>query len=71
MPLVAKNQEFKALHQYFTTRSVNPLRKKQSLIALCCKLIRVFFALGRKQLCYDPSQVTRAFLQTELQIVAA
>lgn len=70
MPLVAKNQEFKALHQHFTTRAVNPLRKKQSLIALCCKLIRVFFALGRKQVHYDPSQVTRAFLQSDLQIAA-
>ena len=70
MPLVANNQEFKALHQYFTTRAVNPLRKKQSLIALCCKLIRVFFALGRKQVHYDPSQVTRAFLQSDLQIAA-
>lgn len=70
LPIVAKNQEFKALHQHFTTRVVNPLRKKQSLIALCCKLIRVFFALGRKQVHYDPTQVTRAFLQTDLQIVA-
>jgi transposase len=70
MPLVAKNPEFKALHQQFTTRPINPLRKKQSLIALCCKLIRVFFALGRKQVNYDPSQVTRAFLQPDLQVAA-
>ena len=70
MPLVAKNQEFKALHQYYTTRAVNPLRKKQSLIALCCKLIRVFFALGRKQVSYDPSHVTGAFSQLDLQTAA-
>ncbi|GED17286.1 IS110 family RNA-guided transposase [Aneurinibacillus migulanus] len=53
MPLVAKNEQFKALHDEFTARTVNPLRKKQSLIALCCKLIRIFFALGRKQQPYD------------------
>ncbi|WCK52997.1 transposase [Aneurinibacillus sp. Ricciae_BoGa-3] len=58
MPLVAKNQQFKALHHEFTTRAVNPLRKKQSLIALCCKLIRIFFALGRKQQPYDATLVS-------------
>ena len=53
MPLVAKNPEFKALHHYYTTRAENPLKKKQSLIALCCKLIRVLFALGKKKIPYD------------------
>ena len=31
----------------------NPLKKKQSLIALCCKLIRVMYALGTQQVEYD------------------
>jgi len=31
----------------------NPLKKKQSLIALACKLIRVLFVLGKKQVKYD------------------
>jgi transposase len=53
MPLVAKNPEFKALHCYYTTRIENPLKKKQSLIALSCKLIRVLFALGKKKTSYD------------------
>lgn len=57
MPLVAKNQEFKALHRYYTTRAENPLKKKQSLIALCCKLIRVLFVLGRKQIPYEGSKL--------------
>jgi len=41
LPMVAKNEEFKALHDYYTTRNQNPLKKKQSIIALCGKLIRV------------------------------
>jgi transposase len=49
MPLVAKNSAFKALHQYFTKRSQNPLKKMQSLIALCNKLIRILFTIGTKQ----------------------
>lgn len=45
IPLLATNEEFRSLHQYFTTRTVNPLKKKQSAIALCNKLIRVFYAI--------------------------
>jgi len=48
MPLVAKNTAFKAMHEYYTKRPENPLKKMQSLIALCNKLIRVQFAIGKK-----------------------
>lgn len=48
MILVAKNSAFKALHVYFTQRPDNPLKKMQSLIALCNKLIRILFAIGKK-----------------------
>lgn len=54
MPLVSKNQEFMEIHRYYTTRNKNPLKKKQSLIALSCKLIRVFYALLKKGSTYDP-----------------
>jgi transposase len=56
MPLVAINNEFKALHKYYTTRANNPLKKKQSLIALCCKLIRVLYAIGIKGVHYNPQK---------------
>lgn len=49
MIMVAKNSAFKALHVYYTQRPNNPLKKMQSLIALCNKLIRIFFAIGKKQ----------------------
>lgn len=48
------NQEFRALHRYYTTREKNPLKKKQSIIAMACKLIRVFHALITKGCAYDP-----------------
>jgi transposase len=57
MPMVAKNEEFKELHQYYTTRTENPLKKKQSLILLCCKVIRIFWALLKKQVAYDPQKM--------------
>jgi transposase len=57
MPLVATNEEFKELHRYYTTREQNPLKKKQSLIVLCCKVIRIFYALLTKQVAYDPQKM--------------
>ena len=65
LPLVAKNEDFKALHREYTTRSVNPLKKKQSLVALCCKLIRILFALGRKNESYDSSKWRQPQTQTQ------
>ncbi|MCX8167322.1 MAG: IS110 family transposase [Candidatus Micrarchaeota archaeon] len=57
MPLVGKNAEFKQLHEYYTTRKDNPLKKKQSLILLCCKLIRVLFAILKKGISYDGNKL--------------
>jgi transposase len=71
MPMVAKNEEFKALHKYYTTRSQNPLKKKQSLIALCGKLIRVLYTLGTKQKEYDANDVLGPIRLAQLQQDAA
>jgi len=57
LPLVATNPEFRELHQYYTTRPQNPLKKKQSLILLCCKVIRIFYALLTKPVAYDPQKM--------------
>lgn len=55
--IVAKNEEFKELHRYYTTRETNALKKKQSLIALCCKLIRIFYAILKKGVKYDGNKM--------------
>lgn len=70
MPMVAKNTEFKALHHYYTKRSQNPLKKKQSIVALCGKLIRVLHTLGTKQIRYNATDVLGAVRQSQLQIAA-
>jgi transposase len=57
MPIVAHNEEFQKLHKHYTTRAENPLKKKQSLILLCCKLIRIMYALMTKGVAYDPEKV--------------
>ena len=53
IPLVAKNPEFRSIHQYYISRDKNPLKKKQSIIAVCCKLIRIFYAILSKGIAYD------------------
>ena len=57
IPLIAKNPEFKSLHEYYTTRVNNPLKKKQSVIAISCKLIRVFYAILAKGVTYDAQKL--------------
>lgn len=71
MPMVAKNAEFQALHRYFTTRGQNPLKKKQSLIALCGKLIRVLYTLGTKERVYNAIDVVGPVRQAQLLQLAA
>jgi len=70
MPLVAKNPAFKALHHYYTTRPVNPLKKKQSLIALCCKLIRILFTVATKQCQFSYEKMMGDIPQMNLQETA-
>lgn len=57
IPLVAKNPEFRSLHKYYTTRQNNPLKKKQSIIAISCKLIRIFYAILKNNTVYDPQKM--------------
>ena len=55
--LVGHNDEFRQLHQYYTTRKDNPLKKMQSLMALAAKLIRVIFGMIRTGKRYDPTKM--------------
>jgi transposase len=70
MPLVANNTEFAEIHTYYTTRNKNPLKKKQSLIALSCKLIRVFYAILTRGIEYDPQKLIRD-IQRPVEYLAA
>lgn len=50
MVVVAIHPEFKRLRQHFKARVVHPLKPKQSLIALCGKLIRILFTIVMRRL---------------------
>lgn len=70
MVLVVRNPQFKALFNHFKTRKMNPLKGKQALVAISCKLIRVLFTLARKRCTYDPAVVLGEFRTTQLGIAA-
>jgi len=57
LTMVSKNNEMKQLHIYLTTRSKNPLKKKQSLVVVSKKIITVIYSLLKKQATYDPALV--------------
>lgn len=57
LPMVAKNKEFNELHRYYTTRAGNPLKKKQSLMVMCRKLIKIAFKLITEDISYDPEKM--------------
>ena len=57
LSLAATNPEFREIHRYYTTRTNNPLKKIQSLTAIGCKLIRIFYALLTKEVTYDAEKM--------------
>jgi len=56
---VTHAEEFKMLHVYYTTRTENPLKKMQSLIAIAGKILRVIFTILRTGQKYDPAKMLR------------
>jgi transposase len=55
--MVAKNKEFSELYRYFLHRKQNPLKKKQALVVIATKLIRVILTLINRKVNYDPAKV--------------
>ena len=54
---VAHSEEFKELHVYYTTRKQNPLKKMQSVIAVACKVLRIFYTILTKGVTYDGAKM--------------
>ena len=51
--LIGKNAEFREIYEYYRTRKENPLKKMQSVVAVACKIIRIFYAILTKGVDYD------------------
>lgn len=67
LPMIQNNAEFCEIYQYFTTRQKNPLTGKQAVVAAGCKLIRVFYAILKHGVDYDPQKLRADIVRPELQ----
>ena len=55
--VIGKNAEFREIHEYYRTREKNPLKKMQSVIAVACKILRVFYTILTKGVDYDAGKL--------------
>ena len=65
--LIGKNREFKEIHEYYRTREKNPLKKMQSVIAVACKIIRVFYTILTKGVDYDGNRLLGDIRRPQVQ----
>jgi len=47
------------LHKHYTTRKESPLKKMQSVIALCCKFLRVVWGMLKNGTRFDPGMLIK------------
>ena len=66
LSVIGHNKYLAELYEYFTTRKVNPLRKMQAVIAISCKLIRVFFAMLTKGVAFDGERMISDIIRPEV-----
>ena len=59
MPMIRHNEAFRKLHEYYTNRRVNPLRKKQSIVVLCGKLLKVLHGICTKHKAFDAQRMMK------------
>ena len=68
---VTHAKEFKELHEYYTTRKDNPLKKMQSLIVIACKILRVIYTILTKGIKYDPNKMLGDIVRPNQELVQA
>lgn len=57
LPLIRINQEFGSIYDYYRKRIKNPLKGRQAMIAVGCKLIRVFFVIMTKGVVFNGTKM--------------
>lgn len=65
LSLVRQNKDFKVIHEYYTTRKENPLKKMQSLIAVGCKALRIFYKILKDGVTYDGQKMMSDIIRPE------
>ena len=68
--LLARNKEFREIYDYYITRVKNLLKRRQAMVAVGCKLIRVFYAVLTKGVGYDRTKMKSDIHRSEDNIAA-
>ena len=63
LSVIAKNAEFRQIHAYYTTRANNPLKGIQSVVAVACKMIRIFYKILTDGVSYDGTKMTQDIIR--------
>ena len=71
LSLVGKNEELRELHDYYTHRPENPLKKKQSLVAVACKFLRVAYKILTTGVDYDAGKMLNDIKRPQKQLQQA
>jgi hypothetical protein len=71
LSVVSHNEAFRKIHEYYTTRAENPLKKMQSITVIACKLLRIIFTILKKGVRFDPEKMLRDIVRPELLEAAA
>lgn len=65
--LIGKNAEFREIYEYYRTRKENPLKKMQAVIAVACKILRIFYTILTKGVDYDPEKLMGDIRRPQIQ----
>ena len=65
--LIGKNAEFREIHEYYRTRKENPLKKMQSVVAVACKILRIFYTILTKGVDYDAEKLMSDIRRPQMQ----
>ena len=65
--LIGKNAELRAIHEYYRTRKETPLKKMQSVAAVACKGLRIFYTILTKGVDYDAGKLMGDIRRPQMQ----
>jgi len=70
LPMLRSNREIREVYEYYTTRLKNPLKGRQAVVAVSCKLIRVFWSLLKNGTEYDAERLRADIVRPDMLAVA-
>ena len=65
--LIGKKAEFREIYEYYRTRKENPLKKMQSVVAVACKVLRIFYTILTKGVDYDGGKLIGDIKRPQIQ----